>query len=58
VVDNEIRWSNLARLKDQWQQQTKQKKGTAEAGNATDAKLPSYRVRFGSDSFRDSTIIL
>ncbi|KAJ5295326.1 hypothetical protein PENANT_c001G05662 [Penicillium antarcticum] len=44
VVDNEIRWSNLARLKDQWQQQNKQKKGSADVGNATDTKLPSYRV--------------
>ncbi|KAJ5591574.1 uncharacterized protein N7459_001943 [Penicillium hispanicum] len=46
VVDNEIRWSNLARLKDQWQQQARQKKGavgqTKDAGNATE--IPAYRV--------------
>lgn len=47
VVDNEIRWSNLVRLKDQWQQQVKQK--NASAGQASE-KLDSaenipYRVR-------------
>jgi nucleoporin NUP82 len=51
VVDNEIRWSNLARLKDQWQQQTRQKKEFTEAGNVTDAKLPSFRVSIDCDSF-------
>ncbi|KAJ5770609.1 uncharacterized protein N7511_002660 [Penicillium nucicola] len=44
VVDNEIRWSNLARLKDQWQQQNKQKKGSASAGDITDLNSTSYRV--------------
>jgi nucleoporin NUP82 len=41
VVDNEIRWSNLARLKDQWQQQARKKK-TKDQTNA--ASPPSYRV--------------
>lgn len=27
VVDNQIRWSSLTRLKDEWQQQSKLKKG-------------------------------
>jgi nucleoporin NUP82 len=40
VVDNEIRWSNLARLKDQWQQQTRQKKSAAEKN----AEAAPYRV--------------
>ncbi|KAJ5605597.1 hypothetical protein N7510_008378 [Penicillium lagena] len=40
VVDNEIRWSNLARLKDQWQHQTRQKKSAAEKN----AEAPPYRV--------------
>lgn len=46
VVDNEIRWADLTRLKDQWQQQqARQKKGSA--GASSDSKsedLPSYRV--------------
>ncbi|KAJ5103059.1 hypothetical protein N7532_003588 [Penicillium argentinense] len=47
VVDNEIRWSNLARVKGQWQQQqARQKKGPAalpkEAPNGSG--LPAYRV--------------
>ncbi|KAJ5673204.1 hypothetical protein N7507_002331 [Penicillium longicatenatum] len=29
VIDNEIRWSDLARLKDQWQQEARQKKSSA-----------------------------
>ncbi|KAJ5140460.1 hypothetical protein N7448_003868 [Penicillium atrosanguineum] len=46
VVDNEIRWSNLARLKDQWEQQSKQKKAAAgQAKETTDGSdIPSYRV--------------
>lgn len=46
VVDNEIRWSNLARLKDQWQQQARQKKGSAAQakGQSKDTEVPSYRV--------------
>ncbi|KAJ5485491.1 Nucleoporin NUP82 [Penicillium diatomitis] len=41
VVDNEIRWSNLARLKDQWQQQERQKKTKTQADESS---APSYRV--------------
>ena len=46
VVDNEIRWSNLARLKDQWEQQGKQKKASAgQSKTKTDgSEIPSYRV--------------
>lgn len=46
VVDNEIRWSNLARLKDQWQQEIKQKKGYAsQAEEQIDlSQVPPYRV--------------
>lgn len=46
VVDNEIRWSNLARLKDQWQQQARQKKGSATQvkGQTKDTEVLSYRV--------------
>ncbi|OQE41973.1 hypothetical protein PENCOP_c004G01457 [Penicillium coprophilum] len=46
VVDNEIRWSNLARLKDQWQQEIKQKRAPADqAGEQTDHNQPPpYRV--------------
>ncbi|KAJ5657834.1 uncharacterized protein N7484_001483 [Penicillium longicatenatum] len=46
VIDNEIRWSDLARLKDQWQQEARQKKSFAspvkEQANST--KIPPYRV--------------
>lgn len=41
VVDNEIRWSNLARLKDQWQQEARKKKFKDETNAAAP---PSYRV--------------
>ncbi|KAI2787914.1 Nucleoporin NUP82 [Penicillium oxalicum] len=41
VIDNEIRWSNLARLKDQWQQQARQKKTNT---HAEETPSPSYRV--------------
>ncbi|CAG8104303.1 unnamed protein product [Penicillium nalgiovense] len=46
VVDNEIRWSNLARLKDQWQQEIKQKKGSAnQTEEQTDnTQISPYRV--------------
>lgn len=49
VVDNEIRWSNLARLKDQWQQQARQKKSSAahakgQTKDKKDTEVPSYRV--------------
>jgi nucleoporin NUP82 len=48
VVDNEIRWSNLARLKDQWEreQQGKQKKGSAGQAKGTtgSSEVPPYRV--------------
>lgn len=46
VVDNEIRWADLARLKDQWQQQqARQKKGSVSATNdSKTTDLPSYRV--------------
>lgn len=45
VVDNEIRWSNLARLKDQWEQ-GRQKRGSAgQAKEKTDgSEVPPYRV--------------
>ena len=46
VVDNEIRWSNLARLKDQWQQEMKQKKGSASQTEEQidHSQIPPYRV--------------
>ncbi|KAJ5733514.1 hypothetical protein N7493_002300 [Penicillium malachiteum] len=46
VVDNEIRWSNLARVKDQWQQQARQKKSPAEPAKtqADASEIPTYRV--------------
>lgn len=46
VIDNEIRWSNLARVKDQWQQQARQKKASAGQAKelAKDDEIPSYRV--------------
>ncbi|KAJ5329702.1 hypothetical protein N7452_010092 [Penicillium brevicompactum] len=46
VVDNEIRWSNLARLKDQWAHHAKQKKGpTGQREEKGDiAEIPPYRV--------------
>lgn len=46
VVDNEIRWSDLARLKDQWQQQSRQKKAAAGQSKekADGNEVPSYRV--------------
>lgn len=46
VVDNEIRWSDLARVKDQWQQQARQKKTTGAAKDqANGTEPPPYRVR-------------
>ncbi|CAI7570286.1 hypothetical protein N7533_007797 [Penicillium manginii] len=46
VIDNEIRWSNLARVKDQWQQQARQKKASTGQTKelAKDGEIPSYRV--------------
>lgn len=47
VIDNEIRWSNLARVKDQWQQEAKQKKAATAAQTKEQVKggdVPSYRV--------------
>ncbi|CAG8234954.1 unnamed protein product [Penicillium salamii] len=46
VIDNQIRWSNLARLKDQWEQQAKQKKGSASQPevNSDRSEAPGYRV--------------
>ena len=46
VIDNQIRWSNLARLKDQWEQQAKQKKGSAGEPEAKsdNAETSGYRV--------------
>ncbi|KAJ5628783.1 hypothetical protein N7490_011011 [Penicillium lividum] len=46
VVDNEIRWSDLARLKDQWQQEARQKKSSSGPMNeqANGTKIPAYRV--------------
>lgn len=50
VVDNEIRWSNLARLKDQWAHHAKQKKGpTGQREEKGDiAEIPPYRVCISS----------
>lgn len=47
VIDNEIRWANLARLKDQWQQQARQKTAKDQT-NGTSA--PSYRVCYTLDA--------
>ena len=46
VVDNEIRWSNLARLKDQWHQQSRQKQDSVRQTKATTngGESSSYRV--------------
>lgn len=44
VIDNEIRWSNLARLKDQWLQQRQKKGQPKEAENG--AEIPPYRVGY------------
>ncbi|KAJ5730346.1 uncharacterized protein N7483_004854 [Penicillium malachiteum] len=46
VVDNEIRWSDLARVKDQWQQQARQKKSPAEPAKAqaNATEIPTYRI--------------
>ncbi|KAJ5369004.1 Nucleoporin NUP82 [Penicillium cataractarum] len=41
VIDNEIRWSNLARLKDQWQQEARKKKTKDQTNSSL---IPSYRV--------------
>lgn len=43
VVDNQIRWSSLTRLKDEWQQQSKAKKGSAGQNGSTFGV--HYRVR-------------
>lgn len=50
VIDNEIRWSNLARLKDQWQQQARQKKAKDQTNGAS---LPSYRVCYTLDTLQE-----
>ncbi|KAJ5590289.1 hypothetical protein N7450_004261 [Penicillium hetheringtonii] len=54
VVENEIRWSNLARVKDQWQQQqARQKKAPAgQPKPAEDNQVPSYRVSSGGTRLR------
>jgi len=45
VVDNQIRWSSLTKLKDEWQQQhSKTKKGPA-AGSQDSTSGVHYRVR-------------
>lgn len=45
VVDNQIRWSSLTRLKDEWQQRTKAKKESAgQNDNAKDSQGVHYRV--------------
>ncbi|KAJ5888699.1 hypothetical protein N7495_008740 [Penicillium taxi] len=45
VIDNEIRWSHLPRLKDQWQQQARQKKGVAQSKEQLNGcDIPPYRV--------------
>ncbi|KAJ5287088.1 hypothetical protein N7478_002774 [Penicillium angulare] len=46
VVDNEIRWSDLARVKNRWQQQARQKKSsTSQAKDqGSNAEVPPYRV--------------
>jgi nucleoporin NUP82 len=41
VIDNEIRWANLARLKDQWQQLARQKTAKDQTNGAS---ASSYRV--------------
>ena len=48
VVNNEIRWSDLSRLKDQWQHQVRQKKGSASKAtdDANGPEIPDYRVSF------------
>jgi nucleoporin NUP82 len=50
VVDNQIRWSSLTRLKDEWQQQTKSRNGSSDQENKSrkqeDAgRSVNYRVR-------------
>lgn len=47
VIDNEIRWANLARLKDQWQQQARQKTAKDQTNGAS---APSYRVCYTLDA--------
>jgi len=46
VIDNEIRWSDLARLKDQWQQEARQKKSSTGPVNEQEngTKSAPYRV--------------
>lgn len=45
VVDNQIRWSSLTRLKDEWHQKTKAKKGFAgQNESAKDSQGVYYRV--------------
>lgn len=48
MVNNEIRWSDLSRLKDQWQHQVRQKKGSASKAtdDANGPEIPDYRVSF------------
>ncbi|KAK6813401.1 hypothetical protein RU639_011215 [Aspergillus parasiticus] len=38
VVDNQIRWSNLTRLKNEWQQQTRSRKGTPDQKEDSEGK--------------------
>lgn len=44
VVDNEIRWSDLARLKDQWQQQARQRRGSAANQAEENSTSQPYKV--------------
>ena len=45
VIDNEIRWSNLARLKDQWVSHQQRKGFAGQSKEAeSDVEIPSYRV--------------
>ncbi|KAI9927637.1 hypothetical protein ASPWEDRAFT_54310 [Aspergillus wentii DTO 134E9] len=49
VVDNQIRWSSLTRLKDEWQQQSRSKKASGDQkpstnGQEKNAEQASYRV--------------
>lgn len=44
VVDNEIRWSDLARLKDQWQQQARQQTDSAANHAEENSRDEPYKV--------------
>lgn len=47
VVDNQIRWSSLTRLKDEWQQQLKARKESADQnGNAKESQDNNSGVHY------------